>query len=146
MEKETINWQFVDKYYDYLNKKIQATDYHLREENDFTKALEELETIFIHINGEILKNDDTKKYYSFIKAYIVEIRLEINIYKTLEMPMKKYSKKKLMEMSKLKEEITTDIKTLYELIMRIISDLNMFFPKVKKDTRTGMQRFEEKYI
>lgn len=133
-DKQVINWQFVDKYYDYLNLKIQRIDYYLSiEEHEF--AFKEISQIFYHIHAEIKKNDKTKPKYENLVDNIKIIMGKIRDFNILEINHNIPAQYKLQQQSALKFELDTLITTYYMDMMEIISDLNMFFPKVRKSDK-----------
>lgn len=135
--KEKINWQLVDKYYPYFVKKMQIIDAMMAFQN-YEIVFEELYTAFIHINGEILKKESTKGVYGeFIKKAKI---LEQNISNLrLEEQKEHYSTIPLQKMTKLKKGIQGQSRELYMILMRVVSELNMFFPKVREDTQPGKE-------
>lgn len=97
-------------------------------------VFEELYTAFIHINEEVLKDDKTKTtHQEFMdKAQVLEdtiLRLRREEVKDL------FSIVRLKKQTKLKKEIQKQSRELYMVLMGLVSDLNMFFPKVKQDGR-----------
>lgn len=132
-DKKVINWQLVDKYYPYLIQKVQRIDYYLSVE-EYEVAFKELSQIFIHINAEIKNHDKTKEKYQPLLSLIRDLKQKIREFNLFQIQNNKPPLSKIKKLSKIKAEIADMVEEqLYMKIMEVISDLNMFFPKVKKE-------------
>lgn len=136
--KEVINWQFVDKYYDYLNKKIQLIDYY-RKEEAYELGLSEMEEIFIHINGEIKESKECAESYQELNKMFTECKTKIKEYQR-KIVRPSCNKATLIYLTGLKNEIGELLREIYLKMMATISKLNMFFPKVRKEAGLPIYR------
>ena len=130
-EKEIANWQFADKYYEMLIEmyKLIREAYHAEE---YETAFKDMEQITIHLHREIELNEPTKSKVEELKGKIRNIYKVKDEFRIMEMNENMPDYNKLIEVTIKKREFREKITELYYDITGVISDLNMFIPKIVK--------------
>lgn len=131
-QEKQINWQYADEYYKFLleMQKTIRLSYHYE---DYETAFKDLEQIYLHLHREIETNKETTKYHKIIEDLIKKINDLIYSYNKTQIKSSMPTNIKMKIMTKIKHEIKQKVSELYMIITRIITDLNMLFPKVKTD-------------
>ena len=130
-EEKIIKWQFAEGYYKYLLEKMRRIDYYLLS-SMYAEAFRELKQIFIQINGPI--SNHNKDLYFKLSELLATIDQVNNNYQNA-MLNREQSMQHLRIATKLKIKLEVCIYDFYMTLFKTIDDLNMLFPKDKKDNR-----------
>lgn len=134
MGDEVSKWQMIDVWMPFLIKMYET----IREAYQFEQydiAFKDMEQIIVHIHMEIKNMKGGEERLNKIKTKIEEVYKIKNSFKLFEMQMDMPDEYIFEEASKKKTELRIAVTDLYYMITSAISDLNMFMPKTKIDTR-----------
>lgn len=135
-EKDVIRWQYVEHYYPYMIDKLKLIDSALQYGN-YLVAFTELNSLFIQINNPILK--EKPETFQALIDLKEEIREKINVLTYLQLG-NHHNRIKIKQMSGVMGELSQQIDKFYMLLMGVMDELNMFFPREKKDLRLPIYR------
>lgn len=145
MENEVSTWQFIDKYYEVLLEMYKTIRLSFHQE-DYETAFKDMEQIYFHISREAELNTKTKAAIGEAKEMIQAIYMIKDEYNTLLLNDRIPSISKQREIFMMKKKFRENISLLYLKLTGIISDLKMFMPKAEGYTKSGADRFKDKFI
>lgn len=144
MEKDVINWQYAPQYYELLLEMYKGIRLAYHEEN-YEMAFKEMEQILIHIYREVELNKKLKSKADPLKKKIDKVYTLKSEYEQLMLNSSIPDYYRLKELSGKKNEMRKEVTEIYYKVLALISDLNMFVPKIKKEDMKGSDVLGTRY-
>lgn len=144
VEKESA-WFFGKLYFESFMLKMRYVDQALLFEA-YEEAYNLLKQEYLKLQGFVKINSKTVEICDSIDTFGKSIEQKVLEYMNYKVKWQVPSQQKLHKLTKMKQELKLELDRYYGCFMQLFTELGMFMPTQTKDTKSGIEKFQDKYI